>query len=64
MALTSARRAIYIIMCKGRQATSLHISFLAKKLASTLGFMEFITEDELQERNGGTDAAALRILAP
>ena len=39
-------------MRKGKQATSIRISFLAKYLAFALGFMEFIAEDELQERAG------------
>ena len=52
MALTATRRAIYMIMRKGRQVAPLRIQFLVKNLASTLGFLEFITEDELQEHAG------------
>ena len=54
MALTSTRRAIYMIVRKGRQVAPLRIQFLVKNLASTLGFLEFITEDELQEHAGET----------
>ena len=49
MALTSTRRAIYMIVRKGRQVAPLRIQFLVRNLASTLGFLQFITEDELQE---------------
>ena len=43
---------MYTIMHEGKQATVQRISFSARNIAPTLGFMEFITEDELQEHTG------------
>ena len=40
-------------MHKGRQEAPCHVPSLVKSLASMLGFMEFIAEDELQEPDGG-----------
>ena len=54
MALTSTRRAIYMVVRKGRQVAPLRIQFLVRNLASILGFLEFITKDELQEHAGET----------
>ena len=64
MALTSTRRAICIFERKRRQRAPFRIQFPAKYLTFVLGFMEFITEDELQEHSGGTRVATHRICEP
>ena len=56
MASTTAEKAIYLLVRKRRQRAPFRIQFLARKRASTLGFVEFITEDELHEHKGGTGA--------
>ena len=50
-----------IVKCQEKQIAVRRIPFPAENIAAVLGFMEFIVEDELQEPDGGTSAAAPRI---
>ena len=52
--LTTTRGTSIVAMCERKKDSLVRTSFLAEYQGSTLGFMEFITEDELQEHAGET----------
>ena len=52
--LITTRGTIVVVVLKGKQEASVRASFLAEYQGCVLGFMEFITEDELQEHTGET----------
>ena len=53
-----------IVKRQEKQIARSRIPFPAKNLASMLGFMEFIAEDELQEPDGGINREDPRICEP
>ena len=53
MASTTAKKAICTFVHEWKQIAPQRVPFLVRNTASMLGFLEFITEDELQERVGG-----------
>ena len=52
MASTTAKKAICTFVREWKQIAPQRVPFLVRNTASMLGFLEFITEDELQERAG------------
>ena len=53
-----------IVRRQEKQIAVSRIPFPAENLASVLGFMEFIVEDELREPDGGINAVAPRFREP
>ena len=55
---------MFIAKHQEKQIALSRVPFPAKNLASMLGFMEFIVEDELKEPDDGINTADLRITNP